>query len=147
MKSLSLICSMALLAGCAGHLTQPQLNRTAAARFSAPVPQAGVAMDAAWWERFNDPGLNQLLALARDNSPDLKSAAARVVMARAGERQSEAGQGPSVNGSGSSSVAGQENTRRITSHQAGITATWEIDLFAKASSQARASERRAVHVG
>lgn len=65
-------------------------------------------------------------------------------MARAGERQSEAGQGPSVNGSGSSSVGGQENTRRIASHQAGVTATWELDLFAKASSQARASERRAV---
>jgi len=143
MKPIPLICSTVLLAGCAGEFTQPQLNRAVTDRYSAPVPQAATTPDQNWWAQFNDDGLNHLLALAYENSPSLQSAAARVVMARASETQSGAGELPSVNADANSTVAGQENTRRSTSHQAGLTASWELDLFAKASSQTRASERRA----
>ena len=95
----------------------------------------------AWWEQFNDPSLNELIAVALRESKDLRIAAARVeefrgryAIARAplfpqigagispgGERTTQRGQ--------TSLPAGTPNPVEL--YQANFFASWEIDLWGK----------------
>jgi NodT family efflux transporter outer membrane factor (OMF) lipoprotein len=113
---------------------------SADARGSSPV----VSLDA-WWRGFNDPLLDELMGEAVAGNADVASAKAKIREARATRREAEAGLGPSITGSASASETGPEagiaggattattatgSSSSVSSpFQAGLDASWELDLF------------------
>ena len=112
---------------------------SADARGSSPA----ASLDA-WWRGFNDPLLDELMDEAVAGNADVASAKAKIREARATRREAEAGLGPSVTGSASASETGPQkrnrrrrNDRRTdgsssgasSPFQAGLDASWELDLF------------------
>lgn len=99
----------------------------------APLPTASRGADASalatWWQRFNDPTLERLQDLARRASPDLASAHARLMQARAGQVAAGAALGPQVDASASGLRARPDlATPVLSSANAGLSASWVLDL-------------------
>lgn len=104
-------------------------------------PAGGVAR---WWEALGDPTLNDLMARALVNNPNVAVAEARLRQARANLRLEHANLLPNVNGlamyahahlpgvnfnqSGSDSNQ-SNNTTDLNLYNLGFDAQWEIDLF------------------
>ncbi len=93
-----------------------------------------------WWQNFNDPVLTDLMQQGIANNLDLKIASSRVRQARAQLLGVEADQLPQINASGSvvrskSSLLGNNNatfltgSRTNTLYQAGLDASWEVNIF------------------
>ncbi len=95
-----------------------------------------------WWESFNDPDLDAVVADALRNSPDLLFAQARLRQARGMQGIQDAVGGPAVTlGSGLSQDKISRNSEMLanlplkdvatefTNYQAGFDASWELDLF------------------
>jgi multidrug efflux system outer membrane protein len=149
MKSSLLILSASLAAAAAGCAVGPDYRQPSAAAPAhwsetlaggeAPAP----ADVTAWWRTFNDPELDALIDRAVHSNLDLRIAQARVRDARAQYGIAAANLAPSADASGSDS-------RQQTSHhqpvigsvpvppntpfdnqvyQAGVDASWEIDVF------------------
>lgn len=143
MKHAVIFAVTAVLAGCSVPIITPDAQQTVAAQFATPTPTGGVDLNLGWWARFNDSQLNALLELARSQSPNLRTAAANVILARATARQSGADLFPSLSGSVTNSISGGNTIARTTSNSIGLDASWEIDLFSKAVSQTKADKTRA----
>jgi len=143
MKHTVILVATAILAGCAVPIMTPDAQQTVSAQFVAPIPAGSIELDTHWWARFNDPQLKALLERARAQSPDLRTAAANVISARATARKSGASLFPALSGSVSHSISGSDTLSRNTSNYVGLDASWEIDLFSKALSQTKADKARA----
>ncbi|MEP9352470.1 efflux transporter outer membrane subunit [Xanthobacter sp. KR7-65] len=93
----------------------------------------------AWWRRMGDPLLNALMEEAVAGNLDVATAKANVRSARASYRQQVGGLFPQVSGSASGtrgdSGGGVSSGGDVTvdnsygQYQAGLDASWEIDLF------------------
>ncbi|MRV70170.1 efflux transporter outer membrane subunit [Duganella sp. FT92W] len=102
-----------------------------------------------WWLAFNDPALNGLIADATKANANLAVAAARVKQARAIAGISEAARVPQVGvnvgaqrARASSQSLGLPAGTAVapqTSYSAGLTASYEVDLFGRVSSDIAAS--------
>ena len=136
-----LLCSA--LTACSVPVIAPDATQQVNGKFGAQIPQAETELDIDWWSKYGDASLVSLLQLARVNSPDLRSAAAQIVSARAQAGQSYATEFPSVIGNASASISDGENTERTKTQSALVDASWEIDLFGKAANATRASVFRA----
>lgn len=79
-RHLAICCALAGLAGCAS--VRPADTRLPAA-YEAPAEATAEVDLAQWWTAFNDPQLTELVQQALANSPDARSAAARLEEARA----------------------------------------------------------------
>ncbi|MBB3219346.1 efflux transporter outer membrane subunit [Pseudoduganella umbonata] len=109
-----------------------------------------------WWLAFNDPALNELMAEAIRNNANLTVAAARVKQARAIAGIAEADRIPQVGvGVGASrsqqspQEAGLPQGARMapgTSYNARLTASYEVDLFGRVSSNVAAARNDAATV-
>jgi len=105
--------------------------RAAAAGPGWPTPE--------WWRGFRSRELETLIAAARDGNTDLAEAAARVVQADAQARIAGAALLPTLSASGgastSRSTSSAAGARAVTSrrYDAGLTASWEIDLWGRNS--------------
>ena len=83
-----------------------------------------------WWERFNDPLLNDLLSKAQSTNNDVKIAKAHIDEVRGNARTATSVLFPQVNattslahnGAGSGALAD-------TVKQVGLSAAWDIDIF------------------
>lgn len=129
-----------LLAGCA---TGPDYHRpqdAAPANFArAPVdaPSVPGAADAAFWQRFGDPKLSALVGDALHANHELRAALARYDAANAMLREAGFDRLPTVTAGGAASQErlstdlAQGNPRSRRSYQAGINASWELDLFGR----------------
>ena len=152
------IAASLLLAGCTlgPNYVEPQLAAVPA-RWQAPQPHDGeLATLTDWWAQLDDPVLVQLQQRAEAFSPSLGQAVARIDQARANLATSRANGLPQVTGSGAYSVAGQvdidsdnsastgSDPTNVTSDgaQAGLDASWEIDLFGKVRRQNQADRAR-----
>jgi NodT family efflux transporter outer membrane factor (OMF) lipoprotein len=105
--------------------------------------QAAPADLASWWNTFNDPELDSLINRAVHSNLDLRIAQARVREARAQYGIAVSALAPSADASGSDTrqqashhepVLGSVPTPPTTSfdnqvYQAGVDASWEIDVF------------------
>ena len=105
---------------------------------SAPAP----ALET-WWDGFNDPMLSRTVQRARDQNLDLAAALARVQQARAAAREAGAQLLPTIDLNGQAARIHQSlesPTGQIASHlpgfnrnqsiyDAGLGASWELDLF------------------
>lgn len=139
MRSILGLGAVLALAACSTAIVQPAPKQAVAARFAAGAPQAGSTIDLNWWAQLKDAQLDELLRLARENSPDLRSAAASVMKARAAAGQSAADLFPSLTGTAARTAAKADGTARTSADSATLDASWEIDLFGRARQAADAA--------
>ena len=116
-------------------------------------PQTPVAR---WWEGMGDAQLTVLIDRALASNPDVAIAEARIRKARASLREQRANQLPTVSASGTAIVAdlpagslalptqGEQSDRtRAEFYNAGLDASWEIDLFGGRRRAAEGAEAQA----
>lgn len=93
---------------------------------------------AAWWTTLNDPQLNEMIERALADNKTVKQAFARVVQARAQRAIAGSGFWPSISASTSASRSESESNFNSSgevvstvgeSYSAGLSASWELDLF------------------
>lgn len=146
LRTLSLMVSSGLLAGCAvgpdyhrPDVPLPDRYQSAMQQRSATRP----ASFAVWWEGFNDPLLSRLVSDALARNLDIAQASARMAQARAGLGAATAALLPSGNVSGQASRAYQsvetplgqvlsstpDYNRYGNAYETNLNAGWEIDLF------------------
>ena len=139
------------LYGCASlvpHDAAPLGFGVPAAWSAADVPPAnGSSSLAQWWLRFDDPLLASLVDQALQANADVKSAEAALRQARALRDVVAAGLLPAVDASASArhDTSGVKSGSRSSrnSFNAGLDASWEIDIFGANRSALQASEATA----
>lgn len=168
---LLLLLPMALLAGCAigpsyEAPAAQDIQLTDIVTTEAGLIDVSVDVEMAWWDRFDDPVLADLMDAAAGANTDLRLAAYRVEEARANRAIAQARRWPFLSGSSSA-------TRLQASETAGgfgvppgspsiqnlfdlnVNLTWELDIFgrllrlenaAEAQMEAGEEDRRAVMV-
>lgn len=107
------------------------------AQWHVPLPHSGSpVLMAEWWRRLDEPLLAELIDASQKVSPDIASAAARLAEARAGRVTAGAALAPNLNGNLQASRGNQlaatapnQPLTPITTLQAGLQSSWEIDLF------------------
>ncbi|HVY82470.1 MAG TPA: efflux transporter outer membrane subunit [Steroidobacteraceae bacterium] len=155
-RVLPLVASAALLSAC-----------SLAPRYEKPVvpepetyKEAGEWMQAtsadaiprgSWWEAFGDAKLNELQQQLREGSYDLQAAIARFEQARAVARRARSDLFPTLDAQASgvrarsSANAPRSSGTPVTGNDyiAGVSLSWEIDLFGRLRNAARAAGNRA----
>lgn len=145
-----------LLAGCAASappaapplgldLTQPYRQ------VDDPSQAGGSAVDADWWQGFNDPVFTALVTRSQAENLDVRVALERVKQARAGLDATGSRLWPSVSLTGSASdqrtglpedvKRGSPDTRAL---RGAVELNWELDLFGAARAGADAAEADAL---
>ncbi|MES2743163.1 MAG: efflux transporter outer membrane subunit [Pseudomonadota bacterium] len=163
-----LLAALLLVACAAPELKQPQMEVPGAFKESAtplttadgtswkPVQPAEAQPRGEWWLAFNDPALTALIGEATRANANLAVAAARVKQARAIAGITEADRIPQV-GFGVGAQRGRSSatelglpagtaTAPVTTYQAKLTASYEVDLFGRVSSAVDASRADAAAV-
>jgi NodT family efflux transporter outer membrane factor (OMF) lipoprotein len=114
------------------------------AQWQAPLPHGGdVGGLARWWQRLGDPVLVELVEAAQAASPSLASARSRLLQARAAASGARAANLPSLDAS-ASAQRGVNATSPTpgTALQAGLGASWEMDIFGGNQLAAQAADAR-----
>ncbi len=94
------------------------------------APSASRGEDlSAWWTVLNDPVLTELMQRAVAGNLDLRQAESRVRQARAERGVQWAQYFPSVDASGSASLSRSGSGTTTKLYQAGLDASWELDVF------------------
>jgi NodT family efflux transporter outer membrane factor (OMF) lipoprotein len=136
----------ALQAGCAVGPDYAKPDMALPAQWTQAAIGARGSLSAAsldaWWRVFDDPLLDALMDEAVAGDTDVASAKAKIREARATRREAGAALGPSLTGSASAAESksgqGGGGTAATTaaassdpswSYQAGLDASWELDLF------------------
>ncbi|MBU0946556.1 MAG: efflux transporter outer membrane subunit [Proteobacteria bacterium] len=132
--------SLIQLAGCAAvgpEYVSPESTVSAAWHTELKQGGTGKTLDSQqlvhWWTQFDDPVLSSLIQGAVTSNLDLKQATAKLREARARRGVSQAGQFPTVDGSGamsrskSSENSGGGGTH--SSYSVAFDAGWEVDIF------------------
>lgn len=140
-------CASLSLAGCALPRLVPDgppPAPTAPLQWQAPLPHNGAVSDLTlWWQDLGDPLLVDLLDAAQQASPSLASARSRVIQSRAALSQVRAALGPTLDGSASAArAATQPALPATTTLQAGVSASWEIDVFGANRLASQAAQAR-----
>lgn len=139
----SLLAAALALSGCASLQTPagPAAPDPVPATWSAAEADAAAQPVAAdWWTRFGDPALPGLVEAALAQGTDVAAAQARLRQARAARDASAAGQRPNVGGSGSAQGSRSDGSATSQRWQAGLDASWEIDLWGGGAAGVRAAE-------
>jgi multidrug efflux system outer membrane protein len=103
-------------------------------------------VDRVWWQQFEDPTLNKLVARSLDGNRDLRIAFARLKSARAIRDDVANDVMPVVTSRASSDIGkGQQpgiTERRVNSerYDLGLDMAWEVDLFGRIQRQLEASD-------
>ncbi|HWS64148.1 MAG TPA: efflux transporter outer membrane subunit [Steroidobacteraceae bacterium] len=139
MKSLVLVAASLTLAACAvGPDFKPPANPPAVlvnAYSTDRSPLVTQSTDGLWWQQFDDPVLNELIARALETNLDLALAVDRVRAARAVFSGAELDYAPHIPVTAGYSHAKEQqpgfgNQRyNAESYTAGFDAAWELDLF------------------
>jgi NodT family efflux transporter outer membrane factor (OMF) lipoprotein len=110
--------------------TQPTTQRY------STVDPASPAQTAQWWQSFGEEELNSLIERGIANNLDVRQAEARIRQARASRGVVASALYPTIDTSGSYSRSGTGRADDVANgdarhdlYQAGIDATWEIDIF------------------
>ena len=107
-------------------------SRVAAAVPSAwqsPLPQGGVAELSQWWQKQGDPLLLSLIDAAQNANPSVSQALQRISQARATQAQANAALFPGLSAQASAGRGvSQPGIPSATTVQAGLMASWELDL-------------------
>jgi outer membrane protein, multidrug efflux system len=136
------------LAGCGAQSTPRDADLTANAlpgakpteQFSAPA-DAGPVING-WLKSFNDPQLEKLVAEAITGNPDLAVMSARLDQAASRARQAGADLKPQVSLAAGANSGGSANAPRTDQMGAGLSLSWEIDVWGRISSGQRAAQEQ-----
>lgn len=147
MNPMQLAACVAVLAGLGACAAPPRPpadpTATLPAAWQAPLPHEGRPADLAdWWRQLGDPVLPGLVEAAQAASPGLASGLARIAEARAARVAAGAAYGPMLDANASAVRADQPGQPLATTVQAGLQATWEIDLFGRGGAALAAAEAR-----
>lgn len=131
-----LLATACALAGCSmvPAYERPSVPTQAAWSAQPGAQTAAVAVSADWWQHFESPELEKLMAEALAANQDIAAAIARIDQARANIRISGAPLLPSVEATGSTSGTLSHNRRRTSTSSSGealLTASYEVDLWGK----------------
>jgi multidrug efflux system outer membrane protein len=140
--------SLLTLAGCAQLSPTPPHAQAAPlmpVQWSQPLPPvtAPAVAQSQWWQRFNDPVLDELMIAAQQQAADVRTAQARLRQARAGSDLATAALWPSlgVSASAARSHAGGAESSGQSSYAAGFDARWEPSIFGGPRDTAQAAEQ------
>ncbi|HSV54663.1 MAG TPA: efflux transporter outer membrane subunit [Burkholderiaceae bacterium] len=119
------------LAACATTSQPEQAPLASPAQWQAPLPHNGNLTDLTqWWQQQGDPVLVQLIEAAQAASPSISTAKSRIDQARAARTIAGAALLPALDGSVSASRGNTQPPQPLaTTVQAGLQASWEVDLF------------------
>ncbi|MEC7577003.1 MAG: efflux transporter outer membrane subunit, partial [Pseudomonadota bacterium] len=112
---------------------------------AAPVEQVSASSLKDWWQKFEDPALNELVTQAMSSSPDRLIAEARIAEARGLRRSARGSLLPQISASGS---GGREDTGLYDNlypdnfYDAGFDASFELDVFGKNRNNFSASDNQ-----
>ena len=131
LRLIAVICTPLWLAACATPAPPARISVATPVEWQAPLPHHGTLSDLSqWWQQQGDPLLVQLIEAAQAVSPSIASAKAHIGQARATRVTAGAALGPSLDASASASRGlTQPPIPLATIVQAGLQASWEIDLF------------------
>ncbi|MEC9234822.1 MAG: efflux transporter outer membrane subunit, partial [Pseudomonadota bacterium] len=112
---------------------------------AAPVERVNASSLKSWWQKFEDPALNELVTQAMSSSPDRLIAEARIAEARGLRRSARGSLLPQISASGS---GGREDTGLYDNlypdnfYDAGFDASFELDVFGKNRNNFSASDNQ-----
>ncbi|WP_148660814.1 TolC family protein [Marinilabilia salmonicolor] len=95
-----------------------------------------------WWEVFDDKRLNGLVDSALKANYDLQTAWYRLREAEALERQVRSSLFPRIDASGSGQIVDSDISGQTDHFELGLSASYELDLWGKIRSEARAQSYR-----
>jgi NodT family efflux transporter outer membrane factor (OMF) lipoprotein len=136
------------IAGCASTFGDRVTLRAPNANWVNAIDAGGLDRKAltAWWTGFNDRELSTLIEEAFLHNPNVRGAAQRVRESRASATVAASALWPTINANASS--ARNKDLSRIPAKppildiaQAGVSASWELDLFGANRAGAQAAER------
>lgn len=115
--------------------TQSRFRSTASGTLASPPDEASLQ---AWWQRFGDTKLSELVAQSIANNQDVKAAIASIKAARAERNVTRfdfapiVASGTSYTNTRSASISSLPGVSRdFETFDAGFDATWELDLFGR----------------
>lgn len=76
------VLAASMLSGCAVLPAQRELGLPLPDRFSVSVASSAAGEVGTWWQRFNDPALDTLIAVGLEESPSIQAARARLMAAQ-----------------------------------------------------------------
>lgn len=132
----------ALLAGCGMADGGPPGHGLTVPRGWSGAAPAAAALPGDWWHSFGNDELAALVMSARQQGFDTAAAEARVRQALAGARIAGAPLSPEIDASAGAGRSGEIGGAAASAYDAGITARYELDLWARN----RASRRAALAV-
>lgn len=106
----------------------------------AAAPRTDIAV---WWQRFQDPLLNQLIVQSLQANTSVQSAQAALRQARALRDVSAAAFSPKINASASAQRSKSGDIAPANSFSTGFDASWEPDIFGANRQALTASEETA----
>ncbi|MDM0112589.1 efflux transporter outer membrane subunit [Variovorax sp. J22R133] len=132
------LCAPLLIMGCVTRPPEKVADPTPT-NWHVPLPHEGaVTLLADWWRQLDDPLLVALIESAQAESPTIASAASRIADARAARVAAGAALAPNLNGNlqasrgntlAAAAPSPNSSIAPITTLQAGLQSSWEIDLF------------------
>jgi NodT family efflux transporter outer membrane factor (OMF) lipoprotein len=139
----SLILLLLAGTGCASLTTSPVPSPDVAvpAAYDEASAPAAAAVPADWWKAFDAQQLSQLVAEALQGSPDLAIAGERVQQAQAAVRIAGASLFPAVDAQARTSR--QTGGGNFDSTSAGLTASYELDVWGRNGALARSAQSSA----
>ncbi len=149
MKKLILVSTMLTLSGCGLVAEQYDMSFDKLTNWrsdaAAPVERVNASSLKSWWQKFEDPALNELVTQAMSSSPDRLIAEARIAEARGLRRSARGSLLPQIGASGS---GGREDTGLYDNlypdnfYDAGFDASFELDVFGKNRNNFSASDNQ-----
>ncbi|MBB4868229.1 multidrug efflux system outer membrane protein [Pseudomonas nitritireducens] len=147
------LCAAALMLALQGCAVGPQYQQPTQASIALNVPSPKQRFDRAcferlWWQQFEDPALDRLVAQSLTGNRDLRMAFSRWQAARALRDDIDLVRFPTVTSRASADIGkGQQpglSKERIDSkrYDLGLDASWELDLFGRIHHQLEASDAR-----
>ncbi|MFN4117807.1 efflux transporter outer membrane subunit [Acidovorax sp.] len=139
-------CVPLVLSACATTAPPSQVVAPVPTSWQAPLPHQGSLQGLSdWWSQLDDPLLVELIEAAQGVSPGIAQARSRIEQARAAQATARSALLPAVDGQANASRGFNEQVAAIaTTAQAGLQASWEIDLFGgNAAAQSAANQRLA----
>jgi NodT family efflux transporter outer membrane factor (OMF) lipoprotein len=138
-------CALAFaLAGCATPNAHPSVD--VPAQYAASPAASSEEADVAWWDRFGDPVLSDLVRRAARENRDIRIATQRLRAARAGETISRSALFPSIDlsASGSHRDTGHPDAVKqlvpdAKTGNVGLGVSWELDLSGRLRAGAAAA--------